>query len=217
MSVILTVQDQHGILTLDASWMILDTMHIIVLIAVYHLRQSFGLDIRPTLVGVHRLHDYHVPAITTLFDESASSRACFERRADFNDIAANCNWETLTDAGTHITQSHTQEVVDAPFSNSRIYKYHFRANDCGLVDVLSALSVQNSGERTSKSLAFSMSLATRAIWRSRVRAEPVFHISLDLLHTIVHACTMIFVNVLVLKIVYEFSMFSTTGKIRLGP
>lgn len=41
--------------------------------------------------------------------------------------------------------------------------------------------LQKPWELTSKSFAFSMSLATSAIWRSLVREEPVFHMLLGLL------------------------------------
>ena len=66
-------------LTLDAFGMILNTMHVIMLITVYYLRQSFGLNIRPTLISIHRLHDNHISAIATFFDEPACSSACLER------------------------------------------------------------------------------------------------------------------------------------------
>ena len=64
-------------LTLDAFGMILNTMHVIMLIAVYH-GKSFGLNIRPTLIGIHRLHDDHISTIATFLDEPACSSACLE-------------------------------------------------------------------------------------------------------------------------------------------
>lgn len=69
--------DLGGLHTLNALRMVLNAIAVVMLVAVYHLGQSFGLDVGTSRKGIAGLHYDHVPAIATFRDEPACGRARF--------------------------------------------------------------------------------------------------------------------------------------------
>lgn len=81
-----------GTRTCDALWVILDTLHTIMRVAENDLGQTLGLDVRSSGGGVESLHDDHVAAVASFLEKSTDCGVGLEGGADFDDVAADGDW-----------------------------------------------------------------------------------------------------------------------------
>jgi hypothetical protein len=106
-------------------------------------RQSLCLNVLAPLLRVFGLHDYHVSSITTPLEQSSSGRSFLKGRDHLDKVAADwyCKCQSLSPGKECV---RTQEVLQTPLPNSRIFKDDFCSQDVCLISP-SVLDICASG------------------------------------------------------------------------